>query len=139
MILGPIDCNGLGISVLRTGTCLMAAVCAARSIGVSEYRRSIGGVSAEYRRSIGGVSVEYRRSIGGVSAEYRRSIGGVSAEYRSIGVSAEYRRSIRAAHTAQLEAIRGKYPPSEQRCLMFTSGSRSARRATTWGHSAGPA
>ena len=30
---------------------------------------------------------------------------------QSIGVS-EYRRSIRAAHTAQLEAIRGKYQPS---------------------------
>ena len=66
---------------LRAGTCLMAAVCAARSIGVSEYR-SIGGVSAEDRRRIGGASAEYRRSIGGVSAEYRRSIGGVSAEYQ---------------------------------------------------------
>ena len=56
---------------------------------------------------------EYR-SIG-VLAEYRRSIGGVSAEYRRIGVS-EYRRSIRAAHTAQLEAIRGKYPSSDVGC-----------------------
>ncbi|MGQ8873365.1 hypothetical protein [Paenibacillus sp. TSA_86.1] len=41
----------------------------------TNYRQTIGRLSADYRQTIGRLSADYRQTIGRLSADYRQTIG----------------------------------------------------------------